>query len=76
MRWPKPDELQRLSADDRTVFRNWRRAVFGFYAIAVTVVVLSAILAAQHNRPEPGRVVNVQNDTSDSTPVAVIDRVH
>ena len=57
MRWPKPDELRRWTAEDQIVLRKWRRAVFTFYGVVIGLLIFTATLAMRHNeRVEPGSV--------------------
>ena len=45
MRWPTPDELRRWTAEDQTVLRKWRQAVFTFYGVAFRLLIFTATLA-------------------------------
>jgi hypothetical protein len=57
MRWPKPDELRRWTAEDQIVLRKWRRAVFTFYGVVIGLLIFAATSAMRHNeRVEPGSV--------------------
>jgi hypothetical protein len=44
MRWPKPDELRRWTAEDQTVLRKWRQAVFTFYGVVIGLLIFTATL--------------------------------
>ena len=47
MRWPKRDEL--WTAEDQTVLRKWRRAVFTFYGVVIGLLIFAATSAMRHN---------------------------
>ena len=49
MRWPKPDELRRWTAEDQTVLRKWRQAVFTFYGVVIGLLIFAATSATRHN---------------------------
>ena len=60
MRWPKPDEPRRWTAEDQTVLRKWRQAVFTFYGVAIGLLIFTATLAMRHNeRVQPDSVTAV-----------------
>jgi hypothetical protein len=57
MRWPKPDELRRWTAEDQIVLRKWRRAVFTFYGVVIGLLIFGATSAMRHNeRVQPDSV--------------------
>jgi hypothetical protein len=57
MRWPKPDELRRWTAEDQTVLRKWRQAVFTFYGVVIGLLIFAATSATRHNeRVQPDSV--------------------
>ena len=60
MRWPKPDELRRWTAEDQTVLRKWRQAVFTFYGVVIGLLIFTATSAMRHNeRVQPDSVTAV-----------------
>ena len=57
MRWPKPNELRRWTAEDQIVLRKWRRAVFTFYGVVIGLLILATTSTMRHNqRVEPDNV--------------------
>jgi hypothetical protein len=55
MRWPKPDELRRWTADDQIVLRKCRRAVFTFYGVVIGLLIFattSTMLYKQRVEPD------------------------
>lgn len=70
MRWPKPDELRRWTAEDQTVLRKWRQAVFTFYGVAIGLLIFTATLAMRHNeRVQPDSVTAFTGRTNAALPV-------
>jgi hypothetical protein len=55
MRWPKPNELRRWTAEDQIVLRKWRRAVFTFYGVVIGLLIFattSTTLLKQRVEPD------------------------
>jgi hypothetical protein len=75
MRWPKPDELRRWAAEDQTVLRKWRQAVFTFYGVVIGLLIFTATLAMRHNeRVQPDSVTAFTGRTNAS--LTVMHRSH
>ena len=69
MRWPKPDELRRWTAEDQTVLRKWRRAVFTFYGVVIGLLIFAATSAMRHNeRVQPDSVTRSETSLNDPRP--------
>ena len=69
MRWPKPDEPRRWTAEDQTVLRKWRQAVFTFYGVAIGLLIFTATLAMRHNeRVQPDSVTRSETSLNDPRP--------
>ena len=70
MRLPKPDELRRWTAEDQTVLRKWRQAVFTFYGVAIGLLIFTATLAMRHNeRVQPDSVTAFTGRANAALPV-------
>jgi len=70
MRWPKPDELRRWTAEDQTVLRKWRQAVFTFYGVVIGLLIFTATLAMRHNeRLQPDSVTAFTSRTNAALPI-------
>ena len=69
MRWPKPDELRRWTAEDQTVLRKWRQAVFTFYGVVIGLLIFAATSAMRHNeRVQPDSVTRSETSLNDPRP--------
>jgi hypothetical protein len=70
MRWPKPGELQRWTAEDQMVLRKWRRAVVTFYGVVIGLLIFAATSTLRHNeRVQPDRVTVFAGQTNAALPV-------
>jgi hypothetical protein len=64
MRWPKPNELQRWTAEDQIVLRKWRRAVVTFYGVVIGLLIFAATSATRHNeRVQPDSATAFRGQT-------------
>jgi len=77
MRWPKPDELRRWTAEDQIVLRKWRRAVFTFYGVVVGLLIFATTLTILHNqRVEPDSVTAFSGQRPSQQTNAVLPVMH
>jgi hypothetical protein len=66
MRWPKPNELRRWTAEDQIVLRKWRRALFTLYGVVFGLLIFATTSAMRHNeRVQPDSV----RDFTGRTPI-------
>ena len=70
MRWPKPNELRRWTAEDQMVLRKWRRAVVTFYGVVIGLLIFAATSTMRHNiRVQPDSVTAFTDGTNAALPV-------
>jgi hypothetical protein len=70
MRWPKPSELRRWTAEDQMVLRKWRRAIFTFYGVVIGLLIFAATSIMLHNElVQPDSVTALTGQTNAALPV-------
>jgi hypothetical protein len=77
MRWPKPNELRRWTAEDQIVLRKWRRAVFTFYGVVIGLLIFATTSTMLHNqRVEPDSVIAFSGQRLSQQTNAILPVMH